>query len=150
MHQVFVSIGSNIDPKENIKIAKGYLDKLFDCIFSRLYETKAQGFEGNKFINCVVGFETSLLVYELQRHLKQIELKMGRTEDQKGMSNRVIDLDIILYGDHILEENNFDIPSKDIENYLFVLEPLSEIAGELLHPVSKIPFSELLKQLKSD
>jgi len=150
MHQVFVSIGSNIDPKENIKIAKGYLDKLFDCIFSRSYETKAQGFEGNKFINCVVGFETSLLLSELQKHLKKIELKMGRTEDQKGLSNRVIDLDIILYGDKILEDDNFDIPSKDIENYLFVLEPLAEIAGELLHPVSKIPFSELLKQFKLD
>ena len=75
---------------------------------------------------------------------------MGRTQDQKGMSNRVIDLDIILYGDHIFEEDDFDIPSKDIEDYLFVLEPLAEIAGELLHPVSKIPFSELLKQLKAD
>jgi 2-amino-4-hydroxy-6-hydroxymethyldihydropteridine diphosphokinase len=150
MHQVFVSIGSNIDPKENIKIAKDYLDKLFDCISSRIYETKAHGFEGNDFINCVVGFETNLLVSELQKHLKQIELKMGRTKDQKGMSNRVIDLDIILYGDHVLEEDNLDIPSKDIENYLFILEPLAEIAGELLHPVSKITFSELLKKLKSN
>ena len=150
MHQVFVSIGSNIDPKENIKIAKGYLDKLFDCISSRVYKTKAHGFEGNDFINCVVGFETNLLVSELQKHLKQIELKMGRTKDQKGMSNRVIDLDIILYGNHVYEEDDFDIPSKDIEDYLFVLEPLTEIAGELCHPVSKIPFSELLKQLKAD
>ena len=150
MHQVFVSIGSNINPKENIEIAKGFLNKLFDCKYSSLYNTNAEGFEGNKFINCVVGFETNLLVSELQKHLKKIELKMGRTEDQKGMSNRVIDLDIILYGDHILEEDNFDIPSKDIEDYLFVLEPLAEIAGELRHPVSKIPFSELLKKLKVD
>ena len=74
---------------------------------------------------------------------------MGRTENQKGMSNRVIDLDMILYGDHIFQEDDLDIPSKDIEDYLFVLEPLAEIAGELLHPVSKTPFSELLKQLKS-
>ena len=145
MHQVFVSIGSNIDPKENIKIAKGYLDKLFDCISSRVYETKAHGFEGNDFINCVVGFETNLLVSELQKHLKQIEIKMGRTEDQKGMSNRVIDLDIILYGDHVLEEDNLDIPSKDIENYLFVLEPLAQIAKEHLHPVFNISFAEMLK-----
>ena len=150
MHQVFVSIGSNINPKENIKIAKGFLNKLFDCKYSNLYNTKAEGFEGNDFINCVVGFETNLLATELQKHLKKIELKMGRTENQKGMSNRVIDLDIILYGDHVFEEDDFDIPSKDIEDYLFVLEPLAEIAGELRHPVSKIPFSELLKQLKAD
>ena len=150
MHQVFVSIGSNINPKENIKIAMGFLDKLFDCIYSKLYETNAEGFEGNNFINCVAGFKTNLLATELRKHLKQIELKMGRTQGQKGMSNRVIDLDIILYGDHIFEEDDFDIPSKDIEDYLFVLEPLAEIAGELRHPVSKIPFSELLKQLKAD
>ena len=150
MHQVFVSIGSNINPKENIKIAKGFLNKLFDCKYSNLYNTKAEGFEGNDFINCVVGFETNLLATELQKHLKKIELKMGRTENQKGMSNRVIDLDMILYGDNVFQEDDIDIPSKDIEDYLFVLEPLAEIAGELRHPVSKIPFSELLKQLKAD
>ncbi len=150
MHQVFVSIGSNINPKENIKIAKGFLNQLFDCEYSSLYNTNAVGFKGNDFINCVVGFKTNLLVSELQKHLKQIELKMGRTKDQKGMSNRVIDLDIILYGNHVFEEDDFDIPSKDMEDYLFVLEPLAEIAGELRHPVSKIPFSKLLKQLKAN
>jgi len=150
MHQVFVSIGSNINPKENIKIAKGFLNKLFDCKYSNLYNTKAEGFEGNDFINCVVGFETNLLATELQKHLKKIELKMGRTENQKGMSNRVIDLDMILYGDNVFQEDDIDIPSKGIEDYLFVLEPLAEIAGELRHPVSKIPFSELLKKLKVD
>ncbi len=150
MHQVFVSIGSNINPKENIKIAKGFLNKLFDCKYSNLYNTKAEGFEGNDFINCVVGFETNLLATELQKHLKKIELKMGRTENQKGMSNRVIDLDMILYGDSVFQEDDIDIPSKDIEDYLFVLEPLAEIAGELRHPLSKIPFSELLKKLKVD
>ena len=149
MHQVFVSIGSNIDPEENIEIAKDFLNKLFDCEYSSFYKTNAEGFEGNSFINCVVGFKTDLLAADLQKHLKQIEQKMGRTENQKGMSNRVIDLDMILYGDHIFQEDDLDIPSKDIEDYLFVLEPLAEIAGELLHPVSKTPFSELLKQLKS-
>jgi 2-amino-4-hydroxy-6-hydroxymethyldihydropteridine diphosphokinase len=149
MHQVFVSIGSNIDPKENIKIAKGFLNKIFDCSFSSLYKTIAEGFEGNDFINCVVGFETNLTLFELQRDLRQIELKMGRTESQKGMSNRVIDLDIILYGDQVIKEDNFDLPSKDIEDYLFVLEPLAEIAGDIKHPVSKKTFLSLLSKLKS-
>ena len=148
MHQVFVSIGSNINPKENIKIAKGFLNKLFDCKYSSLYNTNAEGFEGNDFINCVVGFETNLLATELQKHLKKIELKMGRTENQKGMSNRVIDLDMILYGDNVFQEDDIDIPSKGIEDYLFVLEPLAEIAGDLKHPISKRSFSSMLKHLK--
>ena len=67
MHQVFVSIGSNINPKENIKIAKGFLNNLFDCTFSSLYESIAEGFEGNDFINCVVTFETDLILFELNR-----------------------------------------------------------------------------------
>ena len=149
MHQVFVSIGSNINPKKNIKIAKGFLNNLFDCTFSSLYESIAEGFEGNDFINCVVTFETDLILFELQRNLKQIELKMGRTESQKDMSNRIIDLDIILYGDQVIKEDNFYLPSKDIEEYLFVLEPLAEIAGDKKHPVSKQTFLSLLSKLKS-
>ena len=75
---------------------------------------------------------------------------MGRTEIQAGMANRVIDLDLILYGEKVIKQDNFDIPSNDIEKYLFFLEPLSEIAGELFHPVSIVSFAELLKQLKAD
>ena len=135
MQQVFVSIGSNIDPRNNIEEARIILGNLFDCTFSGLYETRAEGFEGNDFINSVVGFETDLQLIELRDKLKQIEKKMGRTDIQKGMSDRIIDLDIILYGDQVIEDDDFDIPSKDIENYLFVLEPLAEIAGALHHPI---------------
>jgi 2-amino-4-hydroxy-6-hydroxymethyldihydropteridine diphosphokinase len=149
MHQVFVSIGSNIEPSHNIEEAKIILGGLFDCTFSGLYETSAEGFIGNNFINCVVGFETNLQLIELKEKFKQIEKKMGRTDDQKGMSNRVIDLDIILFGDKVIQEDDFDIPSKDIENYLFVLEPLVEISGDLLHPILKKTYSEILIDLKA-
>ena len=150
MQQVFVSIGSNIDPRNNIEEARIILGNLFDCTFSGLYETRAEGFEGNDFINSVVGFETNLQLIELRDKLKQIEKKMGRTDIQKGMSDRIIDLDIILYGDQVVEDDDFDIPSKDIENYLFVLEPLAEIAGERHHPILNNTYSELLIDLKAN
>ena len=150
MQQVFVSIGSNIDPRNNIEEARIILGNLFDCTFSGLYETKAEGFEGNDFINSVVGFETDLQLIELRDKLKQIEKKMGRTDIQKGMSDRIIDLDIILYGDQVIEDDDFDIPSKDIENYLFVLEPLAEIAGARHHPILNNTYSEMLKDLKAN
>ena len=150
MQQVFVSIGSNIDPRNNIEEARIILGNLFDCTFSGLYETRAEGFEGNDFINSVVGFETDLQLIELRDKLKQIEKKMGRTDIQKGMSDRIIDLDIILYGDQVIEDDDFDIPSKDIENYLFVLEPLAEIAGERHHPILNNTYSELLIDLKAN
>ena len=150
MQQVFVSIGSNIDPRNNIEEARIILGNLFDCTFSGLYETRAEGFEGNDFINSVVGFETDLQLTELRDKLKQIEKKMGRTDIQKGMSDRIIDLDIILYGDQVIEDDDFDIPSKDIENYLFVLEPLAEIAGALHHPILNNTYSEMLIDLKAN
>ena len=150
MQQVFVSIGSNIDPRNNIEEARIILGNLFDCTFSGLYETRAEGFEGNDFINSVVGFETDLQLIELRDKLKQIEKKMGRTDIQKGMSDRIIDLDIILYGDQVVEDDDFDIPSKDIENYLFVLEPLAEIAGARHHPILNNTYSEMLKDLKAN
>ena len=150
MQQVFVSIGSNIDPRNNIEEARIILVNLFDCTFSGLYETRAEGFEGNDFINSVVGFETDLQLIELRDKLKQIEKKMGRTDIQKGMSDRIIDLDIILYGDQVIEDGDFDIPSKDIENYLFVLEPLAEIAGARHHPILNNTYSEMLIDLKAN
>ena len=150
MQQVFVSIGSNIDPRNNIEEARIILGNLFNCTFSGLYETEAEGFEGNDFINSVVGFETDLQLIELRDKLKQIEKKMGRTDIQKGMSDRIIDLDIILYGDQVIEDDDFDIPSKDIENYLFVLEPLAEIAGARHHPILNNTYSEMLKDLKAN
>ena len=150
MQQVFVSIGSNIDPRNNIEEARIILGNLFDCTFSGLYETRAEGFEGNDFINSVVGFQTDLQLIELRDKLKQIEKKMGRTDIQKGMSDRIIDLDIILYGDQVIEDDDFDIPSKDIENYLFVLEPLAEIAGARRHPILNNTYSEMLIDLKAN
>ena len=149
MQQVFVSIGSNIDPRNNIEEARIILGNLFDCTFSGLYETRAEGFDGNDFINSVVGFKTDLQLIELRDKLKQIEKKMGRTDIQKGMSDRIIDLDIILYGDQVIEDDDFDIPSKDIENYLFVLEPLAEIAGSRHHPILNHTYSEMLIDLKA-
>ena len=150
MQKVFASIGSNIDPRRNIEEAKIILGNLFDCTFSGLYENRAEGFEGNDFINSVVGFETDLQLIELRDKFKQIEKKMGRTDNQKGMSDRIIDLDIILYGDQVIQDDDFDIPSKDIENYLFVLEPLAEIAGERLHPILNNTYSEMLIELKAN
>ena len=150
MQQVFVSIGSNIDPRNNIEEARIILGNLFDCTFSGLYETRAEGFEGNDFINSVVGFETDLQLIELRDKLKQIEKKMGRTDIQKGMSDRIIDLDIILYGDQVIQDGDFDIPSKDIEKYLFVLEPLAEIAGARHHPILNNTYSEMLIELKAN
>ena len=113
MHQVFISIGSNIDPLKNIDKVKILLNNLFECTFSGLYETAAEGFEGNDFVNCVVGFKTDITPADLNDILKNIEKNMGRTDRQKGMSNRIIDLDLILYGDPV-SYTHLTLPTKRI------------------------------------
>ena len=80
------------------------------------------------------------------RVLKDIERSMGRGVSQKGMNDRVIDLDLLLFGDLITENNDFVLTSSDIEEYLFILEPLVELAGELLHPVLEVSFSKILEE----
>ena len=149
MQRVFVSIGSNIKPKKNLEIAKNHLNHLFQCEYSSIYETSSEGFKGENFLNLVVSFKTEIKPMKLRGILKSIENKMGRTESQKGMSNRTIDLDIILYGDSVIYEDKVEIPSSDIEKYLFVLEPLTEIAGDLIHPILKISFKELLEERRN-
>ena len=71
---------------------------------------------------------------------------MGRDQDQKGMSDRIIDLDIIVFGKLIIQDKDFSIPSQDIKNHLYVLEPLAQIADKQVHPVLNISFGEMLKE----
>jgi 2-amino-4-hydroxy-6-hydroxymethyldihydropteridine diphosphokinase len=141
---VFISIGSNLYAEKNISLVKDHLDLLFDVTYSSIYKTPAEGFVGEDFLNRVCKFETEMNPYEIRRILKEIEKDMGRTIDQKGMSNRVIDLDLILYGDFEINDLELEIPSADIEKYKFVLEPLAEIAPNFIHPVLKVSYLDLL------
>jgi|TARA_B110000438_G_C15687463_1_gene595223 2-amino-4-hydroxy-6-hydroxymethyldihydropteridine diphosphokinase len=141
---VFISIGSNLYAEKNIILVKDHLDLLFDVTYSSIYKTPAEGFVGEDFLNRVCKFETEMNPYEIRRILKEIEKDMGRTIDQKGMSNRVIDLDLILYGDFEINDLELEIPSADIEKYKFVLEPLAEIAPNFIHPVLKVSYLDLL------
>ena len=145
MTQAYISIGSNIEAKKNISKVKKELNQMFICTFSDNFYTKAEGFEGKDFINLVAGFETSLDAFKLTQTLKTLEKKMGRESNQRGMHDRVIDLDLILLGDLITQDQGINLPSNDIENYLFVLEPLAQIANEQLHPVFNISFKKMLK-----
>ena len=145
MQTVFVSIGTNINAEANMLLVKESLNSLFDVIYSSIYKTPAEGFEGEDFLNSVCKFDTDKTPQELRTLLKNIEKDMGRTFTQKGMSNRVIDLDLILYGDLQINRNGLELPSSDIEKYKFVLEPLAEIAPDYLHPVLKKSYKDLFE-----
>jgi 2-amino-4-hydroxy-6-hydroxymethyldihydropteridine diphosphokinase len=140
----YISIGSNIEKEKNILSALRALAVFFGGLeVSSTYETEAVGFTGDTFYNLIVGFDSDLDVRTIAERLRQIELDHGRTRECKKFSSRTLDLDLILYGDRVINEGGLQIPRNEIERYAFVLEPLAEIAGDLRHPVSKISYREL-------
>lgn len=153
----FISIGSNIDKNIHIPSSISALKNQFDnIVLSSLYETEAVGFEGDDFHNLIVQFDSALTAKQVAKLLRQVELDHGRTRDSRKYAARTLDLDLILYGRQVISDGRLQIPRDEIERYAFVLEPLAEIAPDLLHPVSNISYAELwagydkigLKQIK--
>ena len=120
----YLSIGSNINAEANIILAIEKLQKILDnSEYSSVHQTKAEGFEGDDFLNLVVAGESSLSFEGLNKKLKEIEDESGRNGDAPKFSARTLDIDIVLQiGD---EEILFE--SDEIEKYSFVSEPLKEL-----------------------
>ncbi|WP_031429897.1 2-amino-4-hydroxy-6-hydroxymethyldihydropteridine diphosphokinase [Methylomicrobium agile] len=151
MTRGYISIGSNIEKERNIHSALRELSLLFGgLVVSSTYETEPVGFDGATFHNLVVGFDSDLNVKTIAKQLRQIELDHGRTRGCKKFSSRTLDLDLILFGDLILNDDGLQIPRDEIERYAFVLEPLAEIAGDLRHPVSGIRYRDLWERFDKD
>lgn len=147
MPGIYLSIGSNIDREKNIPSALDELYELFgELLLSSVYETEAVGFDGPLFYNLTILFHSEKPVREIAKMLREIEIRHGRTHKCAKFSARTLDLDILLYGDLVLADDNLQIPRDDIIRYAFVLEPLAEIAPEQLHPVTRESFLELWKR----
>lgn len=146
---VYLSLGSNIGDREgNLRDA---ISRLGGCgpvmAVSSFYETEPVEFtEQDWFLNCAVALETSLDAAALMKQLLKIEQEMGRKRAQKK-GPRVIDLDILLFGDLVVETSELTIPHAAMASRRFVLEPLAEIAAEARHPVSGKSVRELLEAL---
>ena len=98
------------------------------------------------FINAVVEIETDFSPAELLQELQAIEKEMGRKERQKG-GPREIDLDLVAYDSHVLDEGGLQVPHPRMHERRFVLEPLAELNPQWVHPATRTPISELLSAL---
>jgi len=144
MPTVYVSIGSNIDRDKNIRKGLSALIAQFGQLeMSSVYESDPVGFLGEAFYNLVVGFTSTLAVKQISQALRQIELACGRPEKAQKFSARTLDLDLLLYGDLILCEASLQLPRAEITHYAFVLEPLAEIAPNLIHPIMHTSYQVL-------
>ncbi len=147
----YLSLGSNLgDRRENLDKALDYLSQRTRLVkVSSVYDTEAVGnAEQPRFLNLVCQVSTRLAPAELLLLAKGIERKLGR---QPGKANapRPIDIDILFFGDKVVNTPELVIPHPRLTERAFVLVPLAEIAPELKHPASDKTVKELLGELKS-
>ena len=152
--RLYLSLGTNLGNKrENLTRAIELLSlALGKCIaVSQFIETAPWGFDSeNSFLNCVAAFETALAPMQLLDMTESIERELGRTQKSNNghYRDRIIDIDILLYGDNIIVNDRLTIPHPLMHKRDFVLEPLAEMAPETQHPVLHKSIKQLMEENK--
>ena len=143
MTRVVLSLGSNINRQSNLKFAIDQIKNYFgDIERSPIYETTSVGFEGPSFYNLACAMVSNRELLEVREMLRGIESAAGRVRGRKSFNNRVLDIDVILFGDED-RGPEFNIPRDEIEKYAYVLKPLSDLIPDGLHPITQQPFSAI-------
>lgn len=136
MPRVYLSVGSNIERYKHVTAGLDKLDALFSpLVISSVYESEAVGFNGNPFLNLIVGLNTKLEVGVLSALLKEIEDDNGRLRGGPKFAPRTLDVDILTFGDRVGVIDGVQLPRDEILTNAFVLWPLSEVAPFVVHPV---------------
>ncbi|MDQ2693974.1 MAG: 2-amino-4-hydroxy-6-hydroxymethyldihydropteridine diphosphokinase [Pseudomonadota bacterium] len=136
MAQVYVGIGSNVEPARHVPAAVAALRAAFGPLHvSPVYRSRAVGFAGDEFWNLAVGFATGQNPHAVAARLRAIEAAHGRRRDLPRLSSRTLDLDLLLYDDLVLEDPSLRLPRDDILRHAFVLRPLADLAGQRRHPL---------------
>lgn len=154
MTKVYVGLGSNLgNKKENLISAINTIDahdRIHVINKSGFYESAPVGGPVQPdYINCAVELETEIEPHRLLKEFKKIERLLGRKAGVRW-GPRTIDLDILLYGNLIINNHNLKIPHERMHKRIFVLEPLCEISPDIKHPALRVNISELLEKLRKE
>jgi 2-amino-4-hydroxy-6-hydroxymethyldihydropteridine diphosphokinase len=136
MIRAWLSLGSNLEPEKNLRKALAELRERFgEILVSPIYRFAAVGFEGPDFLNLAIGIDTDLDPIALNAWLHALEDRHGRRRDVPRFSSRTLDVDIVLYGDVVMNgPGHLELPRAELR-HAFVLKPLADIAPQMLHPV---------------
>jgi 2-amino-4-hydroxy-6-hydroxymethyldihydropteridine diphosphokinase len=147
--KVYLGIGANLGDRgkninEALELIKEHIGPVIKV--SSLYETEPWGFKcENDFMNMVAEVETKLKPSGLLGRILMIEAQLGRLRGEKKYSSRLIDIDILIYGEKILETKSLIVPHPEMHERRFVLVPFSEIMPDLVHPKLGKTIKDLLK-----
>lgn len=152
MALVYLGLGTNIGNKrKNMVTAAALLaERAGDVLsLSSFYETEPWGFASeNIFLNAALELETACSPMELLHLTQQIEREMGRTQKSDGSyHDRIIDIDILLYGNEVVHHEDLVVPHPLMQQRLFVMQPLAEIAPSLVHPILQKSMYDLYMDL---
>ena len=150
---VYFSLGTNLGNKEqNLRMAVQHIEERIGKVISlsAFYVTAPWGFDSdNSFLNAAVAVETDLEPLALLDITQDIEKQLGRTLKSAGgvYQDRMIDIDLLLYGDLIYKDERLTLPHPLMQERSFVMNPLAEIAPDLIHPVLDITMVQILANL---
>src|SRR4051812_20690920 len=151
-HTAYIALGANlVDRQNSIQAALHKLNAIPTTRVVRvssLIENPAVGGppDAPPFLNGVAEIQTSLDARQLLHQLHEIERALGRQRREKW-EPRIIDLDLLLFGDQIISTNELTIPHPLMHMRRFVLEPLAQIAADVVHPTMKVAIADLLRKL---
>ena len=138
--QVYIALGSNLGNKRrNLVTAAALLAERAGEVgaISSFYETEPWGFESeHSFLNAALMLETTLAPLDLLRLTQEVECELGRTAKTDSVyHDRLIDIDLLLYGEEVINQPGLQIPHPLMHRRAFVMTPMAEIAPEVVHPV---------------